>query len=62
MQKILLSLFLSFIFSIPATAQKSNQPKDSAFAINAQAIILLDSGHSSYNENFDLIFTHTTKN
>jgi len=61
MQKILLSLFLSFIFSIPATAQKSNQPKDSAFAINAQAIILLDSGHSSYNENFDLIFTHTTK-
>ncbi|WMN11943.1 DUF3857 domain-containing protein [Marivirga salinae] len=61
MQKILLSAFLSLLFSLQLLAQESNQPKDPAFGIGAEAIILLDSGHSVYNENFELIFTHTTK-
>jgi len=61
MQKILLSTFLSFIFSFQILAQDSNQPVDSIFGVDAEAIILLDSGLSVYNENFDLIFTHTTK-
>ncbi|WP_296619166.1 DUF3858 domain-containing protein [Marivirga sp.] len=61
MQKILLSTFLSFIFSFQILAQESTQLENSAFGIDAEAIILLDSGYSRYNENFELIFTHTTK-
>ncbi len=61
MQKILLIAFISLLFSFQILAQKSKQPKDPAFGIGAEAIILLDSGHSVYNENFELIFTHTTK-
>lgn len=62
MQKILLiSTFLSLLFSFQILAQENNQSKNSAFGNGAEAIILLDSGHSAYNENFELIFTHTTK-
>lgn len=60
MQKLILSTFLSLL-SLQILAQESNSPKDSTFGIGADAIILLDSGRSLYNENFELIFTHTTK-
>lgn len=61
MPKILLSTFLSLIFSFQLLAQESTHAKNSAFGNDAEAIILLDSGYSMYNENFELIFTHTTK-
>jgi len=61
MQKIIFTVLLSLIFSFQSLAQGSNPPKDSLFGLGAEAIILLDSGHSIYNENFELIFTHTTK-
>ncbi|MGJ3235342.1 DUF3857 domain-containing protein [Marivirga sp.] len=61
MQKISLTFFLSLLLTIQVTAQEKKQPKDSAFGIGAEAIILLDSGQSIYNEDFELIFTHTTK-
>jgi hypothetical protein len=60
MQKLILSTFLSLL-SLQILAQESNSTKDSTFGIGADAIILLDSGRSLYNENFELIFTHTTK-
>lgn len=61
MQKISLTFFLSLLLTIQVIAQEKKQPKDSAFGIGAEAIILLDSGQSVYNEDFELIFTHTTK-
>ncbi|WP_375579214.1 DUF3857 domain-containing protein [Marivirga tractuosa] len=61
MQRIFLSTLLTIIFSFQLLAQDNNNPKNSAFGLNADAIILLDSGKSIYNENFELIFTHTTK-
>ncbi|SMG50590.1 protein of unknown function [Marivirga sericea] len=61
MQKIFLSTLLSIIFSVQISAQESTTSQKSAFGEGAEAIILLDSGHSVYNENFELIFTHTTK-
>ncbi|WP_148230063.1 DUF3857 domain-containing protein [Marivirga tractuosa] len=61
MQRLFLSILLSIVFSFQILAQESNTPKDSAFGIGADAIILLDSGHSVYNDNFELVFTHTTK-
>lgn len=61
MQKIFLITFLANIFSIQILAQESKQSQKSAFGIDADAIILLDSGKSVYNENFDLFFTHTTR-
>ncbi|MGM0579312.1 MAG: DUF3857 domain-containing protein [Bacteroidota bacterium] len=61
MQKVLLSSFLILLFSSQILAQEKKQPKDPAFGLDAEALILLDSGHSVYNEDFELIFTHTTK-
>ncbi|HET8859494.1 DUF3857 domain-containing protein [Marivirga sp.] len=61
MQKIILSAFLLFLYSNQIDAQEANQPKNSDFGVDADAIIVLDSGYSFYNENFELIFTHTTK-
>jgi len=61
MQKIINTFFLCLIFSFHITAQNNNQPQGSAFGKGSEALILLDSGHIAYNENFDLIFTHTTK-
>lgn len=61
MQKIILTTFLFLIFSSQGITQERNQPKDSTFGKGAEAIILLDSGKSIYNDNFELIFTHTTK-
>jgi hypothetical protein len=61
MQKIYLTILLILIFSSPALSQKNTTQKNSAFGKGAEAIILLDSGRSVYNEIFELIFTHTTK-
>ena len=61
MQRLFLSILLSILFTFQTIAQKSNPTEDSAFGNGAEAIILLDSGHSVYNDNFELIFTHTTK-
>jgi hypothetical protein len=61
MQKIIPTIFLSIIFSLQIFSQEKDQLKDSAFGRGAEAIILLDSGQSVYNEDFELIFTHTTK-
>jgi hypothetical protein len=61
MQKIAFTFFLFLVFSFQTIAQKSKQAKDTSFGIGAEALILLDSGHSAYNDNFELIFTHTTK-
>lgn len=61
MQKLLLSAFLFLIFSFQTSGQEINNPKDPSFGIGAEALILLDSGHSFYNEDLELIFSHTTK-
>ncbi|WKV13781.1 DUF3857 domain-containing protein [Marivirga harenae] len=61
MQKIILTIFLSILLCLQIFAQEKDQSSDSAFGLGAEAIILLDSGQSVYNEDFELIFTHTTK-
>lgn len=61
MQKIISTVFLFLIFTFQTLAQESNVSKNGNFGLEAEAIILLDSGSSIYNENFELIFTHTTK-
>ncbi|WKK79072.2 DUF3857 domain-containing protein [Marivirga arenosa] len=60
MLKIFLTTIFSFLFLLGLTAQNI-QVKNSGFGKGENAIILLDSGYSKYNENFELIFTHTTK-
>jgi hypothetical protein len=61
MYKIISTTFLFLIFTFQNLAQENNQSEKSSFGIDAEAIILLDSGYSAYNEDFELIFTHTTK-
>ena len=59
MQKILLSTFFTFLISFQTLAQLQTEAKPD-FGLGEAALILLDSGYSKYNENFELIFTHTT--